>query len=76
MDGDRRYRQSRQKHVEKEYFGYNLSVTKSVIGCSLIEMRSVSVPESFTIGEPSEQGDRRIGDVIQRQQQGRGKMLM
>src|ERR1700681_2743435 len=75
-DGDRRCRQPSQQQVEQEYLGNNLSDAKSVIGGTLIEVRSMGVPKSLAVDEPSEQGDRRISEIIERQQQGCGKMLM
>ena len=35
----------------------------------------MSVPKSLAARDPSEQGNRRVGEIIERQEQGRGEML-
>ena len=62
--------------IEREHLADHLPHRKAVVGGALIEMRAMRRPERLAPHHPAQQRHRGIGQIIQRQQQRGGEMLM
>ena len=75
-DHDRGRSQSCEIQIEQEYFCDDLADAEAIVGRALVKMRSMRVPEPFAPCDSPEQGDGRVGKIIQRQQQGGCKVRL
>ena len=52
----------------------DLRNAESAIGCELVEVSAVRPPEWLTVCDTPQQRQRRVGEIIQRQDKGRGEV--
>ena len=62
--------------IEHEYFAHHSPHRKAIVGGALIKVGAMRRPERLAPGHPPQQRDGRVGQIVERQQQGGCKLLM
>ena len=62
--------------IEREHLAHHAQHRKAVIGSALVKMRAMRRPEWLAPHHPAQQRHGRVGQIIQRQQQCGGELLM
>ena len=60
--------------VDREYARDDLEHGEAAGGCALIKVAAVGLPDALAVGEPLAKRDRRVGEIVERQQERGGEL--